>query len=412
MKNNNILFLINFITLTLCLITSLFIGGLGLQYLILGLFSIFLYAFESRKLKSSLFDSMILLFTLPLLFIILFNGEEPFFLFLDDKYYFSQAKYESLRSYADLFQSFFFELDLDFNNYLYLLSIYFKTFGYHQYVYFFVNFVCLIRIFSFITKDKIDVEQISIIKWIPLELVLFSFFCFKDILICFLVTEFVRNSLKVNFVIFLILSAILIFTIEPLRVGYSYLFILLIGISNYTDLFKSLSKIPFVLPIWLFFVILQVFLTNVIDYSNGNLIVKIYYYVDSLANRLRESSGFLSLFYSSFYSGNIFAGLLIICFTVFIPVFNLPDNHDNADILFMIFRLITLFQYLLLLFTFKKFNHKNSNYITAITLVFLSLTIIHLTFAPGMLRHSLIILPFLYSLLIHLNNEKKIASFY
>ena len=412
MKNNNILFLINFITLTLCLITSLFIGGLGLLYLILGLFSIFLYAFESRKLKSSLFDSMILLFTLPLLFIILFNGEEPFFLFLDDKYYFTQAKYESLRSYADLFQSFFFELDLDFNNYLYLLSIYFKTFGYHQYVYFFVNFVCLIRIFSFITKDKIDVEQISIIKWIPLELVLFSFFCFKDILICFLVTEFVRYSLKVNFATFLILSAILIFTIEPLRVGYSYLFILLIGICNYTDLFKSLSKIPFVLSIWLFFVTIQVFLTNIIDYSNGNLIVKIYYYVDSLANRLRESSGFLSLFYSSFYSGNIFAGLLIICFTVFIPVFNLPDNYDNADILFMIFRLITLFQYLLLLFTFKKFNDKNSNYITAITLVFLSLTIIHLTFAPGMLRHSLIILPFLYSLLIHLNNEKKIASFY
>lgn len=412
MKNNNTLVSINLILIITSLLLSLLISGLGVSYIFLGLFTIALYFYESKKLKSSLFDSMVLLVSLPLFIIVLFYGYEPFFLFLDDEYYFHEAKFEHLRSFSELTNSFLFELDLDFNNYLYLLSIYFKTFGYHQFVYFLINFICLIRIFSFISEAKTEVKKINILRWIPLELILLSFFCFKDILICFIVTEYVRNTLKSNFLIYFILSVLLVFMIEPLRVGYSYLFIFLIGIGKFTNFSKILLKIPLLVSIWGLFIIIQGLLLTIVNFSNDNIIIKIYFYLESLTNRLTESSGFLSIFYSSFNSGNIFTGILIVCFTVFIPILGLPDKYGNDDIIFMIFRFITLLQYLLLLFSFRNVNYKNSKYRTTIALIFISLTVIHLTFAPGMLRHSLIILPFLYSLLIHTKHEKKITSFH
>ena len=409
MKNNNTLLSINLILITLSLLLSLFISGLGVSYLFLGLFTITLYFYESKKLKSSLFDSMVLLVSLPLLIIVLFYGYEPFFLFLDDEYYFSEAKFEHLSSFSELIKSYFFELDLNFNNYLYLLSIYFKTFGYHQFVYFLINFICLIRIFSFISEAKTEVKKINIFRWIPLELILFSFFCFKDIIICFVVTEYVRHTLKSNFLIYFILSVLLVFMLEPLRVGYSYLFIFLIGIGKFTNFSKKLLKIPLLISIWVLFILIKGLITTTVSFSNDSIIIKIYFYIESLTNRLTESSGFLSIFYSSLNSGNIFTGILIVCFTVFIPIFGLPDKYGNADIIFMIFRFITLLQYLLLLYSFRNKNSKNK---TTIALIFISLTVIHLTFAPGMLRHSLIILPFLYSLLIHTKHEKKITNFH
>ena len=409
MKNNNTLLSINLILITLSLLLSLFISGLGVSYLFLGLFTITLYFYESKKLKSSLFDSMVLLVSLPLLIIVLFYGYEPFFLFLDDEYYFSEAKFEHLSSFSELIKSYFFELDLNFNNYLYLLSIYFKTFGYHQFVYFLINFICLIRIFSFISEAKTEVKKINIFRWIPLELILFSFFCFKDIIICFVVTEYVRHTLKSNFLIYFILSVLLVFMLEPLRVGYSYLFIFLIGIDKFTNFSKKLLKIPLLISIWVLFILIKGLITTTVSFSNDSIIIKIYFYIESLTNRLTESSGFLSIFYSSLNSGNIFTGILIVCFTVFIPIFGLPDKYGNADIIFMIFRFITLLQYLLLLYSFRNKNSKNK---TTIALIFISLTVIHLTFAPGMLRHSLIILPFLYSLLIHTKHEKKITNFH
>ena len=94
MKNNNTLVSINLILIITSLILSLFISGLGVSYLFLGLFTISLYFYESKKLKSSLFDSMVLLVSLPLFIIVLFYGYEPFFLFLDDEYYFSEAEFE------------------------------------------------------------------------------------------------------------------------------------------------------------------------------------------------------------------------------------------------------------------------------------------------------------------------------
>ena len=409
MKNNKTLVSINLILIITSLLLSLLISGLGVSYLFLGLFTFILYFYESKKLKSSLFDSMVLLFSLPLFIIVLFYGYEPFFLFLDDEYYFSEAKIESLRSFNKLIKSYFFELDLDFNNYLYLLSIYFKTFGYHQFVYFLINFICLIRIFSFISEAKTELKKINIFRWIPLELILFSFFCFKDILICFVVTEYVRHTLKSNFLIYFILSVLLVFMLEPLRVGYSYLFIFLIGIGKYTNFPKKLLKIPLLVIIWGLFIAMQGLLSTIINFSNDNIIIKIYFYVESLYDRLNESSGFLNMFYSWLYSGNIFAGVLIVSFTVFIPIFGLPDKYGNADIIFMIFRFITLLQYL---FLFYSFRNVNSKHITSIAFIFISLTVIHLIFAPGMLRHSLIILPFLYSLLIHTKHEKKITSFH
>ena len=167
------------------------------------------------------------------------------------------------------------------------------------------------------------------------------------------------------------------------------------------------------LSIWGLFVLIQGFLNSILVINNDNIIFKIFYYVDSLINRLDESSGFLSKFYESFNSGNIFTGILIVSFTVFIPILGLPDNYDNSDIIFLIFRAVTLLQYLLLLLSFKNLkNFRNTKYRSSLALIFISLTIIHLTFAPGMLRHSLIILPFLYSLLIHTQNENKTISVY
>ena len=197
--------------------------------------------------------------------------------------------------------------------------------------------------------------------------------------------------------------------LEPLRVGYSYLFIFLIGIGKYTNFPKKLLKIPLLVIIWGLFIAMQGLLSTIINFSNDNIIIKIYFYVESLYDRLNESSGFLNMFYSWLYSGNIFAGVLIVSFTVFIPIFGLPDKYGNADIIFMIFRFITLLQYL---FLFYSFRNVNSKHITSIAFIFISLTVIHLIFAPGMLRHSLIILPFLYSLLIHTKHEKKITSFH
>ena len=413
MKSNNILVSINLILIITSLLLSLFISDLGVSYLFLGLFAITLYFYESKKLKSSLFDSMVLLFSLSLFIIVLFYGYEPFFLFSDDEYYFSEAKFQHLRSFNELIKSFLFELDLDFNNYLYLLSFYFKAFGYHQFVYFLINFICLIRIFSFISEAKTEVKKINLFRWIPLELILFSFFCFKDILICFVVTEYVRHTLKSNFLIYFILSVLLVFMLEPLRVGYSYLFIFLIGIGKFTNFSKILLKIPMLVSILSLFIIIKGLLITILSFSNGNIYIKIYYYAEDLITRLSESSGWLSNFYSSFNSGNIFYGILIVCFTVFIPVLSLPDNYDNSDVIFLIFRLITLLQYLIVLISFRSLkNFRKSKYRSSIALIFISLTLIHLTFAPGMLRHSLIILPFLYSLLIHTQNEKKTINFY
>tara|TARA_B100001113_G_scaffold353783_1_gene359845 strand:- start:1496 stop:2752 length:1257 start_codon:yes stop_codon:yes gene_type:complete len=413
MKNNNILVSINLMLITLSLLFSMLISGLGISYLLLGLFAIALYTYESKKLKSSLYDSMLLLVILPFLFIILFYGSEPFFLFVDDKNYFSDAKFEHLRPFSELIKSYFFELDFDFNNYLYLLSFYFKTFGYHQFVYFLINIICLIRIFSFISEARTEVKKKHIIRWIPLELILFSFFCFKDVLICLIVTEYVRRTFKSNFLIYSILSFFLVIMLEPLRVGYSFLFIFLIGIGKYTNIAKKLLRIPLLLSIWGLFVLIQFFLSSILVINNDNIIFKIFYYVDSLINRLDESSGFLSKFYESFNSGNIFTGILIVSFTVFIPILGLPDNYDNSDIIFLIFRAVTLLQYLLLLLSFKNLkNFRKTKYRSSLALIFISLTIIHLTFAPGMLRHSLIILPFLYSLLIHTQNENKTISVY
>ena len=412
MRNNNILFLINLILIITSLFLSLFISGLGVSYLFLVLFTVVLYYYESKKLRSSLFDSMILLVSFPLLIIILFYGYEPFFLFLDDKYYFYESKFEHLRSFSELIRSYLFEIDSDYNNYLYLLSIFFKTFGHHQFVYFFINIICLIRIFSFISEAKTEVKKINLFRWIPFELILFSFFCFKDILICFVVTEYIRHSLKSNFLIYFILSVLLIFIVEPLRIGYSFLFIFLMTIVKFTNFSKSLLKIPLIFSILVSFLLVQGSLATILAITDGGLFFKLYYYVEDLLTRISDSSGFLSQLYTSFNSGNIFYSVLIVCFTVFIPVLALPDNYDISDIIFMVLRFITFLQYLLLLLSFRNINHKNSKHIATITLFFVSFTVIHLTFAPGMLRHSLIILPFLYSLLIHTKHEKKITSFH
>jgi len=410
MKNSIIFFGVNLILIITSLLLSVVISELGVTYLFLVLSAVVVYYHESRRLRSSLFESMVLLVSIPLFIVIVFYGYEPFFLFSDDEYYYLAGKSQHLRSFNGLINSFLFEEDLDFNNYLYIASVFFKLFGYHQFVYVVVNFICLIRILSFISEAKTENKKMNILRWMPLELILFTFFCFKDILLCFVVTEYVRNTVKANLLIYVISSVLLVVIVEPLRVGYSSVFIFVIGIVKFTNFLTFLRKIPIIISIWGLFLLVQVSLATILAITEGGLSYKIYYYVQSLIARVAESSGFLSIFYNAFNSGNIFYSILIVCFTVFIPILTVPANFDNSYILFMICRFISLLQYLLLLLRVRNLDFRYSQRKTVVAFLFVALTVIHLNFAPGMLRHTLIILPFMYSLLISVEHEKKITS--
>ena len=405
MKNRvNILIPINVTLMLLTLLTAGITIDIKFSFIFLSLFSLGLYLYESKKLESTLFDSMVLCLSFVLLLTMFLFSNDPFYLFVDDEYYFNNAKYEMLRESSDLFKSFLFERDTDFNNYLYFSTIFFKFFGYHQATNWIINFILLTRIFSFVAEAKTNVRKISFFRWVPLELIFFSFFLFKDILISFMAVEYFRYSLKNKLIYYLISSIILILILEPLRVGYAYIFIVIIGLSRYIDFGNFIKKYRLAITISVGYLAFQGLFNLTTAIVTDDLNLKLQFYRENLNDRIMHSSGLLSKIYSGFNSGNIIFVLPIVCLAVFIPILTIPDS--GSEKILMVVRSVSFIQFFYFIFISRKNINIDSRSRITVYFIFTVLCIIHLTFAPGMLRHSLIILPFLYSALIHSKHEK------
>lgn len=412
MNKEKILFnLINSLLISFVGFVGFILHDVKLSFGFLIIFLIFLIHRESFKHESSfIFDKSIFLVVFSILLIGIFS-DGNIYLFTDDKKYFENSKYYLNYTYINLFQSYLFEIDLDYNNFQYLAVVLFKLFGYSQIVFWVFNLFIISKLLSFI-YDGIKFSDFTgnkFLLWFPYELIFFSFFLFKDLFMVFILTEFLKYFIKTDNILKLILACVLlIFLVDPLRVGFSYLFILTAFLFKFRNSIKFFILKPPVIPIIIVFILIFYSTNYILPLLNEDLSFKYNFYKMYLIDRSSSTQGFLNLFYSQFYSGNVFFAIPIVLVSVFTPILSVPD--DTSMIVFMIIRFITLthFLFAILDYNSNKINFNSKFRISFFLLIILSAS--HLSLASGMLRHSMVILPFLYCFLNYrkLNSNKLI----
>lgn len=371
---------------------------------VLGIIFACLYRFESEKVRNIWFERSITVALSLFLVVILFNGEEPFFLFLDDRNYYFLSEVETQRRLIDLATTFFIERDRDFNNFQYLLSFLFKAAGRFQIVFCFFSLILFIRISSFIYSHCKNSTGFGAVRAFPLELLFFCFVIFKDLILIFFIIEYIRIVKKSNVIQFCCVSLIFLAIAEPLRAGYGFLTVgicLLVKVKKLSKFIRPRLVFP---SLFLAYLIASQLISFEIIFED-DVSSKMVYYKQDLIKRLEGSAGILGILNHSLSQGNLLAAIPIILLAVVIPIISIPANATVTEVLFTLVRILSLAQYLFVCYRLSFGGDRFKKEIKLIALLFLACVLIHLLFALGMLRHSLIIMPWIAILL--LDSEKK-----
>jgi hypothetical protein len=361
-------------SIILCILPSVLFLDLELR-----LFTIvcFILAIVLNNNKKS--DLFFISTVTPLFLIIAFDitGYEVGYLFEDDRYYWKNGMDLHLNNYKHLISNYFFERTIRFDNYIYWVAIIIKGIGKSMSSIYLFNYLCFLLICSkMIPKHK------NIASWteIPFELIFFIFFIFKDLfatsLLFYTITSF--KNLKLGSKVILLLMLIL--CLEPLRIGYSLIPIVAFLIPNKIFLLRYRLII---LSISFGIIFSLLFGSEILNLLHP----KIDFYKQSLLFRVDNSSGFLSILFNGVLKSNYLLIPIFIALATFIPLLSLQEGL----VTFGLIRGISLFVF----FTYLIGTIKNAKsfYIEKCTF---ALILLQVLLAPGMLRHSLIILPYIY----------------
>lgn len=351
---------------------------------VFSIFCIISTLFLNNYKKSSLFY-ISTFFPLVVILLLGLTHNKINFLFEDDRYYWEQGMSLSAKNYGELFSKFLFERTLSFNNYIYWVGILMKSIGNNIIGIYLFNYTCFL-----IISSKMIPKNYGLKSWteIPFELIFFIFFVFKDMLataiLFYSIILFRNNSWGGRLLIIAILALIL----EPLRTGYFMIPLVAYIFPNFILKLKYRLIILTVIFITLFYIIYG---SELLQYIHP----KVSYYTDSLLFRVNNSTGFLSQLFNGLSNSNYILAPFFIATATFIPLLSI----QKGLLVFTFIRGISLYVFIKYLLDNTVIDKR---YLEKCTFILILLQVL---LAPGMLRHSLIILPFIYTLIYEKNNN-------
>jgi hypothetical protein len=332
-------------------------------------------SYMSWRKVSPLFNILVSVPLLGIFGLIISNGEVGF-LFRDDEFYVNQAYNLMKLDTFELLGRYINNVGGAYDNFKYLVALIFKIIAPRPLSVYIVNAFILVILFSLmIPKFK----KIRSILDIPYELIFFTFFVFKDLYAAFalfVLFDLIRSR---KYVLLILFCLPLIVFLNPLRPFY-----FLIPFVAWLGLFfkRNIYIFPILVLVYFisFFLLIE---TPILSYFHE----KGSFYFEAFLAKVERGSGGLSLILSGLIALNPMYTILAVVTFVFTPLF----APDDGLVFFAIVRFMTILTYWHFLFRIKG---SIANYPDRVLLLLL---LGQLLFAPGMLRHSLIILPFLYA---------------
>lgn len=335
----------------------------------------FTASYISWRKVSLLFNILVSLPLLGLFGLIILDADVGF-LFKDDEYYVNQGYNLMKLDYFELIVRYVTNAGGAYDNFKYLVALTFKSLGPRPVSVYIVNAFIVVFLFSMmIPKFK----RIRSALDFPYELVFFVFFVFKDLYASFALFALFELIRSRKYALLIVFCLPIIFFLNPLRPFY-----FIVPFVAWPSFFvkRNIYIFPILTLVYFlsFFVLIE---TPILSYFHE----KGTFYFEAFLTKVDSGSGGLSLILSGLVALNPIYYVLAVATFAFTPLF----APDDGLVIFAIVRFMTILTYWHFLFRIK------GSVLNYMDRVLLMLLLGQLLFAPGMLRHSLIILPFLYA---------------
>ena len=335
----------------------------------------FLASYISWRKVSPVFNILVSVPLLGIFGLIISNGEVGF-LFKDDEFYVNQA-YDLMKlDTSELIGKYINNIGGAYDNFKYVVALIFKSIGPRLLSVYIVNSFILVLLFAMMIPKY---KRVTSALDIPYELIFFVFFVFKDLYAAFalyVLFELIRSR---KYTLLILFASPLFFFLNPLRPFY-----FLIPFVAWPSFLPKKNIYVFPLLILVYFLSFVLLIeTPILSYFHE----KGSFYFEAFLAKVESGSGGLSLILSGLIDLNPIYYILAVVSFAFTPLF----TPDSGLVIFAIVRVMTILTYWHFLFRIK------GTVVNYLDRVLFLLLLGQLLFAPGMLRHSLIILPFLYA---------------